>query len=106
MRTGFALAEVVVALVILTMGLLALAGSAVVAARTLAAAAELEDAVAVAEGVADSLLSMGYAGPDSARLDVGWVRWSAGPTGDVTVEVANGGRRVVGLKLWGLARGM
>ncbi len=78
---GFTLVEVLVALVILQVGLLGVAGQISVAHRLLDRAVRLEWAVAVAESVADSLGRFGYSGPGSIDLAegrVGWEPWSGG----------------------------
>lgn len=55
-RKGFGLVELVVALMILSIGLLALTGAAAVAQRSLNSARALEEGADVAEVVLDSLL--------------------------------------------------
>ena len=78
---GFTLVEVLVALVILQVGLLGVAGQIGVAHSMLDRAVRLEWAVAVAESVADSLSRFGYSGEGSIDLSagrVGWELWSGG----------------------------
>lgn len=55
-RSGFGLIELVVALMILSIGLLALTGAAAVAQRSLNTAQALEEGADIAEVVLDSLL--------------------------------------------------
>jgi type II secretory pathway pseudopilin PulG len=72
---GFTVVEVVVALVILEIGLLATAGLITISAGLLSRAQEIEGAVAAAASVADSLGSHGFAG-NGERPDVaGTVIW-------------------------------
>ena len=95
-RTGFTLAEVVVATVILEVGLLGALSLVVLAARTLEDARRLETAVVVASGLADSLE---LAGPITAGSGVRsgrasrWAPDSAGFT--VRVQVAGDASIVV-----------
>ncbi|GMR12407.1 MAG: hypothetical protein BMS9Abin29_0596 [Gemmatimonadota bacterium] len=84
---GFTLVEVLVALVMLQVGLLAVAGQIGVAHNLLDRAVRLEWAVAVAESVADSLSRFGYMGQGSIDLDAGRVGWEPWPGGDGSVLV-------------------
>jgi prepilin-type N-terminal cleavage/methylation domain-containing protein len=86
-RTGFTLAEVLVSLVILQVGLLGVAGQIGVAHKLLDRAVRLEWAVAVAESVADSLSRFGYSGEGSIGLAAGRVGWEPWSGGDETVLV-------------------
>lgn len=74
--SGFTLVELLVAMVLLQIGLLASAGLVVLAARSLARAAELERAVTLVEGMADSLTSGPWHGAGERRVPPFQVRWS------------------------------
>jgi prepilin-type N-terminal cleavage/methylation domain-containing protein len=65
-RRGFTLVEILIAMVVLEVGLLAVCGTLWLAARTLTRAEALERAVAALEGVYDSLAA-GPSAPDGAR---------------------------------------
>lgn len=67
MRGGFTLVEIVVALLLLEVAVLASLGTMVVAARTHAEADRMERAVATVEGVVDSL--SGVAAPSTGFRD-------------------------------------
>lgn len=84
---GFTLVEVLVALVILQVGLLGVAGQIGVAHRLLDRAVRLEWAVAVAESVADSLSRFGYTGHGSIDLAAGRVGWEPWSGGDESILV-------------------
>lgn len=84
---GFTLVEVLVALVILQVGLLGVAGQIGVAHNMLDRAVRLEWAVAVAESVADSLSRFGYSGPGSVDLAAGRVGWEPWSGGDESIRV-------------------
>lgn len=94
---GFTLVEVLVALVILQVGLLGVAGQIGVAHQTLDRAIRLEWAVAVAESVADSLSRFGYSAPGSIDLAAGRVSWEpwSGGDGSILVWVEDGTPRRV-----------
>lgn len=98
MRRGFTLLEVVVALLVLEIAAVGVAGTLTLAARTLGRAERLERAVAVVEGVLDSLWggsapsgsTLGYEGGEVDWLveDSGQVVLSAlGPVGDTLFVV-------------------
>lgn len=84
---GFTLVEVLVALVILQVGLLGVAGQIGVAHSLINRAVRLEWAVAVAESVADSLSRFGYSGQGSIDLAAGRVGWEPWPGGDESILV-------------------
>ena len=84
---GFTLVEVLVALVILQVGLLGVAGQIGVAHSMLDRAVRLEWAVAVAESVADSLSRFGYSGQGFIDLAAGRVGWEPWPGGDGSILV-------------------
>ena len=95
MSRGFVLVELIVALVVFAVGLLAIAGVALHASRILTRAAELEYSVAVAEGVADSLFAFGFSQSDSAFTSVGRIVWRRRPDGTLQILVRGpGGPRV------------
>jgi Tfp pilus assembly protein PilV len=81
MRTGFTLLEVVLALLVLEIGVLGVAGTLLLASTTLTRAETLERAVARAEGVLDSLRSDGAPGLGGAPFAAGEVVWSVGDSG-------------------------
>jgi len=80
---GFTLIEVMVALTLLAIGLLALAGMQVTAIRTNASASEITARVALAEGIMEEILSLDGSNPiflaDTSELDVADLpSWGAG----------------------------
>lgn len=75
-RFGYSLVEVIVALVLLQVGLLGVAGMVLTAGRALAGAARTDRALALGEAVADSLLAAGWAGPGARAVGPWEVRWS------------------------------
>lgn len=83
---GYSLVEVVVALVLLQLGLLAAAGMVVTASGVLAAAARTDRALVLAEGAADSLQAFGWGGGGERIEGAFIVRWSGSGEGSV-VEV-------------------
>lgn len=85
-RSGFTLVEILVALVVLQLGLLGVAGTLVLASRVLTRARDLEWAVHEVRSVADSLGRFGMAGGGERALDFGRVAWTGTP-GSGTVEV-------------------
>lgn len=85
MRAGFTLMEVVVALLLLEVGVLAAAGTLQVASRTLAEAERLERAVVEAGGVLDSLGRVSGPSAGSRSLPFGEVAWSVDDSGTVTL---------------------
>jgi prepilin-type N-terminal cleavage/methylation domain-containing protein len=90
-RAGFTLVEVLVALVVLEVGLLGVAGALFLAARTMNRADAIERGVGVVELVLDSLRSRGAAGAGSARWEGGDVRWRPGSVGRVVVNLSGAG---------------
>lgn len=84
MRSGFTLLEVVVALVVFSIGLLGAAGMLTASARTLSAARGLEAAGALALEVADSLASAGVNGPGMREDPRGSVTWTVESRGTLT----------------------
>ena len=73
---GFTLAEILVALVVLEVGLLGAAGSLVLATRVLHRARDLEWAVQSARSAADSLVYVGATEAGEREEPFGLVRWS------------------------------
>lgn len=90
-RDGHSIAEVVVALLLLELGVLSVVTSTVLADRISRQALLLERAVGVAEEVADSLLIDGYSGAGSRELPWGAIRWETSEGGRVAVAVMPGG---------------
>lgn len=88
---GFTLVEVVVALVVVQVGVLAALSTTFVAARTLRHATELERAVHVVEWLTDSLPSA--PGADSLVGPGFRARWAHG-SGGTTITVTSGSIRV------------
>ena len=86
---GFTLLEVVIALLILTLGILGAVGILVLASATLGRAERLERAVALAEGVLDSLGAVDAPGDGAASSGPAQVLWRLETGGRVTV-VATG----------------
>lgn len=99
MTRGFALVELIVALVVLSAGLLALVGSSVAASRALTRAVELHDATSLAVATMDSLLAFAGQGEDSTRTAAGVVRWRVGEDGFTQVAVRSPSGSVT--ELWG-----
>lgn len=96
-RWGFGLIELVVALTILSIGLLGLAGAAAVAHRSFMGAEALEQAADAAAIVLDSLMRDTAPVSGERRHDRALVRWSvqedsAGTRIALTVDVPDGGR--------------
>jgi len=86
MSRGFTLLEVVVALVLLEVAVLAAVGTLAVASRTLAEAEHLERAVVEAEGALDSLAGVPGATSGSRTFTGGEVDWSIDTTGTVSLR--------------------
>ena len=101
MRSGFTVIEVVVALVVLEVGLLGAMGMLTEASRTSSRAATLELGVAALEGVADSLLAMGWAGDGGLSMEEGELRWAAMPDSSVLIgwTPVAGRRDAIGIRL-------
>lgn len=85
MRRGFTLLEVVVALVVLEVAVVGAAGTLMLASRTLARAERLERAVALAEGVLDSLGRVPVPTDSSRGYRGGEVRWQVGDSSRVAL---------------------
>jgi type II secretory pathway pseudopilin PulG len=85
---GFTLLEVVIALLVLEVAVVGLVGTLVLASSTLTRAETLEQAVATAEGVLDSL-ARGAAGADSSSFPGGTVAWSVGDSGRVALRATD-----------------
>lgn len=104
MRRGFTLVEVVIALILLEVGLLASFSLLLVASDSLRRAERLEMSLATAEGVADSLASSPEVSAGSVVLPGGdSVVWDAGPGGSFAVALMSDGA-VLGV-LRGIGRG-
>ena len=88
---GFTLLEVVVGLLVLALGILGAVGILVLASATLGRAERLERAVALAEGVLDSLGAAILPVDGTASYGAGEVLWQLEPEGGVIV-VATGPR--------------
>ena len=88
-RRGHSLIEVLVALVLFEVGLVAVLGLAAAATRLSDATVRLEGALTVAESIADSLLAVGYTGPGERSTPFGVAEW--GPSVDAPVEVTVAG---------------
>lgn len=98
MSRGFVVVELIVALVVFSVGLLGIAGVALHASRIMTRAAELEYSVAIAEGVADSLVAFGFSASDSMGTPVGSVVWGQRPDGILQIVVR--GPRGPRVDLW------
>jgi prepilin-type N-terminal cleavage/methylation domain-containing protein len=90
-RCGYSLVEVVVALVILAVGLLGSVGLVETAARSVAEALSIEAALTLAEGVADSLTTLGWQASGDRSEGPFLVSWSGSEGwGVVTVRLSEG----------------
>jgi len=87
MREGFSLIEVVVALLVLEVGMLATSALALQALRTQRAAADLERARWAASLVLDSLSSDAPPGPGSMAVGDLVLRWGPPTNGAVVLDV-------------------
>lgn len=92
MNRGFTLLEVVVALLVLEVAVLAGVGTLALASNVLAEAQQIERAVALAEGVLDSLQAL--PGPDPggegrAGYAGGSVEWSVDEAGAVVLRATD-----------------
>ena len=85
-QAAFTLLEVVLALIVLEIGVLGIAGTLYLASTTLRRAETLERAVARAEGVLDSLGRGAEPGAGRASFSAGEVAWSVGDSGQVEVH--------------------
>lgn len=81
MRRGFTLLEVVIALLVLELVAMGAVGLLVLASSTLARAEQLERAVALTEGMLDSLAQTRVRADGAASYGPGEVRWSLAPDG-------------------------
>jgi len=95
MISGFTLLEVVVAVVLLEIGVLASAGTFVVAARSLREAEHLERAVLEGEGLLDSLAGAGVAVDGSRPYPGGTVEWTVDASGIVELRVVSSAGEVL-----------
>jgi prepilin-type N-terminal cleavage/methylation domain-containing protein len=96
-RAGFSLAELIVAMTILSLGVLVLAAAATHAQRSFTDAEALDRAARVAATVLDSLVRVPDPQPGSLELDRVAIHWTMSPGSGVTtiradVEVAGAGR--------------
>ena len=94
MRRGFTLVELLVALLLLEVGLLATTGMILLAQRSLNLAELTVRATLEAEALADSLLVAGSGGGGNLPRSWGELRWGPDPSG-------GGGLRVLGLSASG-----
>lgn len=101
---GFTLVEVLVAMVILQVGLMGVAGLTVLSATNLGAAAQMETMAAVAEEVIDSLASLPNPADGSRSTRAGRLEWRvAAVSNDGLLRIAlsgtdAGGRRILVLR--------
>ena len=86
MRRGFTLIEVVVALVVLEITVVGVAGILQLASSTLERAEELEAAVASAEGVLDSLKQVAPIESGTQSFGGGEVAWTVSDARDVVLR--------------------
>ena len=86
MKWGFTLVEVVVALVVLELTAVGVAGMLLLASTTLERAEELESAVANAEGVLDSLKQAAIIEAGTQSFGGGDVVWTVSEDGGVVVR--------------------
>ncbi len=91
---GFTLVEVVVALLVLEVGLLAVAGTLVVAARTLGRARVELRGVGEIESVLDSLAAGASPGAYTRTTDDGRLTWSVSADGALRIRYVSRGGRV------------
>ena len=84
---GFTLVELLVALVLLEVGLLGVAGTVILASRTLSRAEDRERAVTRAALVLDSLGGTGGGGSGAWTGPWGELRWSRHADGRIELEV-------------------
>jgi Tfp pilus assembly protein PilV len=90
-RIGFTLVEVLVAIVVLEVGLLGVAGTLVLAVRAMRRAETMERAVTDAERVYDSISSVAEPSSGSAAGALGPVRWTVATGGELLLEVLGSG---------------
>jgi type II secretory pathway pseudopilin PulG len=89
MRDGFTLLEVVVALLLLELAVVAAVGTLVVASHSLAEAEHLERAILEAEGVLDSLAGAQDVVDGARAYAGGTVEWSVDIGGGLVVWVTS-----------------
>jgi type II secretory pathway pseudopilin PulG len=83
---GFTLLEVVMALLVLEVAVLGVTGALALASRTLGRAERMERAVALAEGVLDSLDRVAAPVDGAHGYEGGEVLWAIGDSGDVVLS--------------------
>ena len=83
---GFTLVEILVALVLVEVGLLAVIGTAILARRVLTTAEIVERGAAEVERTYDSLAQGWTAGTGIRVGPSGWVRWVVGESGNLQVD--------------------
>lgn len=105
MKRGFVLAELVVALTIFVLGMLSVVGTAVHASRTLTRATELEHAVTVAEGLADSLAAFGPTQGGSRAIHPSRAEWHVASDGSFRIVVSVRGDTLVDVSSREVTRG-
>lgn len=107
-RGGFSLVEVVVAVLILEVGLLACAGMILSAQRTLARARLLQRAVMEASRTADSLTEVGWSVKGSRPFLGGMVEWIPEDDGRDGVRIFSvgiePGDTLIRMRAWSLAQ--
>lgn len=95
MSRGFTLIEVVVALLLLEVGVLAAAGTLQVASRTLAEAERVERAVVAAGGILDSLARVTEPSDGDRTEAFGEVSWSVDGSGAMVLRAETREGRVL-----------
>lgn len=88
-RAGFTLLEVVVAVLVLEVAVLAALATLEAASRNLARAEHLERAVLEVEGVLDSLAAVEGPAPGGRAFVGGQIEWVPGPGGSVVVRAVD-----------------
>ena len=83
---GFSMVEVLVAMVVLEVGLLAAMGMTLQAQRTLRTAFVLETVSDATEAVADSMTRFGWNGSGRRVMDEGTLRWSSAGLDVITIS--------------------
>jgi prepilin-type N-terminal cleavage/methylation domain-containing protein len=90
---GFSLVEVIVAMTLLSIGTLAVAGTGFIAAATFTRAEMQERVLREAENVLDSVVALQASAAGTRRLRGGALSWSASDSaGTVTMQVSTSGR--------------
>ncbi|MEJ2204648.1 MAG: prepilin-type N-terminal cleavage/methylation domain-containing protein [Gemmatimonadota bacterium] len=85
-NAGFTLVEILIAVVLLEVGLLAVLGTSILARRVLTRAEIVERGAAEVERTYDSLSQGWSSGSDGRTGPSGWVRWEVGERGTVRVD--------------------